>query len=75
MHATDYGADFKKMDFKNSFNSTHFQLEIQSPLSDIKFIADRYGFQHKFRPNQGGPLYDVWFEKELLIEFTSDEIR
>jgi hypothetical protein len=75
MYSTEYGADFKKLDFNMSYNSTHFQLEIKTPLKDIKSIADRYSLQHKFRPSRGGPLYDVWFEKEFLIEFVSDEIR
>jgi hypothetical protein len=75
MYSTEYGADFKKLDFNMSYNSTHFQLEVKTPLKDIKAMADKYNLQHKFRPNRGGPLYDVWFEKEFLVEFVSDEIR
>ena len=75
MYSTDYGADFKKLDFDMNYNSTHFQLEVNVPLKDIKTIADKHGLAHKFRPTRGGPLYDVWFEKELLVEFVSDEIR
>lgn len=75
MYPTEYGADFKKQDVNMNYKSTHFQLEIKTPLKDIKSIADRYGLSHKFRPTRGGPLYDVWFEKELLVEFVSDEIR
>ncbi len=75
MHATEYGADFKKNESKQNFNSTHFQLEVQVPVSKIKVIADKYGFSHKFRPSRGGPLYDVWFEDQFLVEFVSDEIR
>lgn len=75
MHPTEYGADFKKLESKQNFNSTHFQLEVKTPLSDIKAIADKYGLSHKFRPYRGGPLYDVWFEDQLLVEFVSDEIR
>ncbi|WP_413291350.1 hypothetical protein [Bdellovibrio sp. HCB337] len=75
MHPTEYGADFKKLDFDMNYNSTHFQLEVKTPLSDIQEVADNYGLAHKFRPTRGGPLYDVWFEKMLLVEFVSDEIR
>ena len=65
MHPADYGADFKKLDYCQNFNSTHFQLEINFPLDTIKTVAKKYGFNHGFRPNRGGPLYDVWFENEL----------
>jgi len=75
MHSTEYGADFKKLEFKQNFNSTHFQLEVKTPLKDIKTIADKFGLAHKFRPSRGGPLYDVWFEEQLLVEFVSNEIR
>ncbi len=63
------------MDVKQNFNSTHFQIEVKTSLQDIKAVADRFGLTHKFRPSRGGPLYDVWFEEQLLIEFVSDEIR
>lgn len=75
MHSTGYGADFKKLEFRQNFNSTHFQLEVLTPLEDLQRIADRFGLKHKFRPNRGGPLYDIWFEDQLLVEFVSDEIR
>ena len=75
MHATEYGADFRKHESKQNFNSTHFQLEVQIPVSEIKVVAEKYNFPHKFRPSRGGPLYDVWFEDQFLVEFVSDEIR
>ncbi len=75
MHATDFGADFKKMDFNMNYKSTHFQLEVSNALDAIKLVAEKYKFRHAFRPSRGGPLYDVWFEDQFLIEFTSDEIR
>lgn len=75
MYETEYGADFQIQEKPQSFNSTHFQLEVGAPLSHIKAVAEKYGLRHKFRPNRGGPLYDVWFEAQLLVEFTSDEIR
>jgi hypothetical protein len=75
MHATEYGADFQKLNSKQNFNSTHFQLEVTTPVEEIKIIANKYGLSHKFRPHRGGPLYDVWFEDQLLVEFVSDEIR
>lgn len=75
MHPTEFGADFKKLESKQNFNSTHVQLEVSVRLVDIQSIADKYGFSHRFRARRGGPLYDVWFEKEFLVEFVSDEIR
>ena len=75
MHPTETGANFRKLDIGLSFNSSHFQLEVKTPLSDIKAIANRYSFHHYFRPRQGGPLYEVWFEDQFLVEFVSDEIR
>lgn len=75
MHPTEYGADFVKLDFLMNYNSTHFQLEVKTPLEEIQRIANQYNFKNSFRPHRGGPLYDVWFEKEFLVEFVSDEIR
>ena len=75
MHATDYGADFKKMDSNINYKSTHFQIEVDVALAKIKIIADKNKFRHSYRPNRGGPLYDVWFEEQLLVEFSSDKIR
>ena len=74
MHETDYGADFKKMPEPQNYNSTHFQIEANISLDHIKKIADKYEINHKFRPNRGGPLYDVWIEDQLLVEFVSEEI-
>lgn len=75
MHPTEYGADFKKLDLKQNFNSTHFQIEVKTPLMEIKAVAEKFNLTHKFRPSRGGPLYDVWFEDQFLVEFVSDEIR
>ena len=32
-------------------------------------------FTTAFRPRLGGPLYEVWLESQILVEFVSDEIR
>ena len=58
-----------------NYKSTHFQLEVDATVNEIKLVADKNSFRHVFRANRGGPLYDVWFEDQLLVEFTSDEIR
>jgi hypothetical protein len=39
MHRTNYGADFKKQDTVQNFNSTHFQLEVTTPLSENKSVG------------------------------------
>lgn len=75
MHATDYGADFKAVGSAQAYNSTHVQLAVKTPLRDLQAVADQFGFVHKFRPNRGGPLYDIWFEEQFLVEFVSDEIK
>ena len=75
MIPTEVGANFKKLDIAQGFNSTHFQIEVDSPLDLIKEIAERYDCHHYFRPKFGGPLYEVWIEDQLLVEFVSDEIR
>ena len=76
MHPTDLGANFQKTDQKLPYNSTHFQLRCNQPLEKIKEISDKHGCHHYLRASKrkGGPLYEVWIEKFLLVELTSEEI-
>ena len=75
MYPTEYGADFRKFGHPQNFNSTHFLLEIDFPLIELQKVPDKYKCRHSFRPRFGGPLYDVWIEDQLLVEFISDEIK
>ena len=75
MFDADFGADFKLMDEPQNYNSTHFLIETDTSVSNIKAIADKYDCNHKFRERFGGPLYDVWVEEQFLIEFVSEEIK
>lgn len=75
MFNADFGADFKLMTESQNFNSTHFLLETDVALDKIKTVAEKHDCKHQFRARFGGPLYDVWFEEQFLVEFVSDEIK
>lgn len=76
MYPTTCGADFKKTDEMLSYNSTHFQLRVNLPLENMSKIAKKYNCQQFLRTSKsrGGPLLEIWIEKFLLVEFTSEEI-
>ena len=71
----NYAAEYKLLDFEQNFNSTHFLIETEQAVSHLIEVADKYDLYHRFRPRFGGPLYEIWIEQEMLIEFISDEIR
>jgi hypothetical protein len=75
MQPTELGANFKKVETPHGYNSTHFQIETDIPVSTIKAVADKHKCHNYFRPRFGGPLYEVWIEDQILVEFVSDEIR
>ena len=50
-------------------------LETAQSLDHLKAVAESHGLHHRFRPRLGGPLYEVWLENQILVEFVSDEIR
>ncbi len=68
-------ASFTKTDLPVSYyNACHVQLSVDVSLAHIQYIASQHGCRHYFRPASGGPLYEVWLEEQILIEFVSDEI-
>ena len=71
----EYAAYYKLVDVEQNFNSTHILLETVKSVNHLKRVADKYDLYHCFRPRFGGPLYEVWIEQEILIEFISNEIR
>lgn len=75
LYPTELGANFKPANAPHGYNSTHFQMEVDVSMEHIKSVADKYKLHHCFRPRFGGPLYEVWIEDQLLVEFVSDEIR
>lgn len=50
-------------------------LETEQSLDHLKAVAEVHGLHHRFRPRLGGPLYEIWIESQVLVEFVSDEIR
>jgi len=55
--------------------SIHFMLETVQSLDHLKAVADKHELHHRFRPRLGGPLYEIWIESQILVEFVSEEIR
>jgi len=70
-----YAAEYRPFEAIQNFNSTHFQLETEQSLDHLKAVADKHELHHRFRPRLGGPLYEIWIESQILVEFVSDEIR
>lgn len=70
-----YAAEYTSREEAQNFNSTHFQLETEQSLDHLKAVAEKYELHHRFRPRLGGPLYEIWIESQILVEFVSDEIR
>lgn len=70
-----HAAEFRPVEEVQNFNSTHFLLETAQSLDHLKAVAESHGLHHRFRPRLGGPLYEVWLESQILVEFVSDEIR
>lgn len=75
MQLTESGFSFQKIEGLSVPNSVHIQLETALPLRHIQKIADQFSCPHHFRPQSGGPLYEVWLESQFLVEFVSPEIR
>ena len=70
-----YAAEYRLLEVGQNFNSTHFMLETEQSLDHLKAVADKHELYHRFRPRLGGPLYEIWIESQILVEFVSDEIR
>ena len=70
-----YAAEYLLAEEKQNFNSTHCMLETEQSLDHLKAVAEKHELHHRFRPRLGGPLYEIWIESQVLVEFVSDEIR
>lgn len=69
------GAEYQQQEQRQNFNASHVMIETKKSVEWLKRTADKHGLVHRFRPSFGGPLYDIWLEKYLLIEFFSKEIE
>lgn len=58
-----------------TYSNAHCLLEYSGKLQTIVDVAEKYGLKHRFRERFGGPLYELWLEDNLLIEFISKEIK
>ncbi|MGR5354099.1 hypothetical protein ACPV40_19090 [Vibrio alfacsensis] len=67
-------ATYEEQGGKQNFNASHFMLEANKTVDELVAIAEKYQLVHRFRKHFGGPLYEVWLEDGLLVEFCSDEI-
>ena len=70
----EHAAIYEKQPQTQNFNAVHVMLVANQSLAELIQIADKYGLTHRFRARFGGPLYEIWLEAELLVEFCSDEI-
>ena len=72
---SDHGAEYRQQTQRQNFNASHVMIETDKSVEWLKSTADKHSLVHRFRSRFGGPLYDVWLEKHLLIEFFSKEIE
>ncbi|MGF1704240.1 hypothetical protein L4D09_28595 [Photobacterium makurazakiensis] len=70
-----HAAVYERQDKSQEFNASHFMLEANKDINELARIADKHGLVHRFRARFGGPLYEVWLEDSLLVEFWSREIQ
>ena len=70
----EHAAVYVKQAENQNYHACHFMLETNKSVTELMQIADKYGLTHRFRARFGGPLYEVWLESSLLVEFTSQEI-
>ncbi|ALM70763.1 TPA: hypothetical protein RQL13_004418 [Vibrio vulnificus] len=70
----DLAAIYEEQGENQNFHASHFMLEANKTVDELATIAEKYQLVHRFRKHFGGPLYEVWLEDGLLVEFCSDEI-
>ena len=70
----EHAATYEKQDKVQNFHASHFMIEASLSVLELANIADKYELMHRFRRKFGGPLYEIWLEEGLLVEFSSDEI-
>ena len=70
----DLAAIYEEQGENQNFHASHFMLEANKTVDELATIAEKYQLVHRFRKYFGAPLYEVWLEDGLLVEFCSDEI-
>ncbi|EHH2488994.1 hypothetical protein D8T49_22945 [Vibrio vulnificus] len=70
----DLAAIYEEQGKNQNFHASHFMLEANKTVDELVAIAEKHQLVHRFRKHFGGPLYEVWLEDGLLVEFCSDEI-
>ncbi|GMQ46681.1 hypothetical protein [Vibrio sp. 10N] len=70
----ELAATYKEQDDPQNFHASHFMLEANKTVDELAAIAEKHQLVHRVRKHFGGPLYEVWLEDGLLVEFYSDEI-
>ncbi|OOE63669.1 hypothetical protein [Salinivibrio kushneri] len=70
----DLAAIYEEQGEKQNFHASHFMLEANKTVDELVAIAEKYQLTHRLRKHFGGPLYEVWLEDSLLVEFCSAEI-
>lgn len=70
----DLAAIYEEQGKNQNFHASHFMLEANKTVVELVAIAEKHQLAHRFRKHFGGPLYEVWLEDGLLVEFCSDEI-
>ena len=71
----EHAATYVRQPAPVAFNAAHVMLETTQSIEALACIADQHDLVHRFRPRFGGPLYEVWLDEALLIEFWSPEIQ
>ncbi|OOF01844.1 hypothetical protein BZG79_15005 [Salinivibrio sp. MA427] len=70
----DLAAIYEEQGEKQNFHASHFMLEANKTVDELVAIAENYQLTYRFRKHFGGPLYEIWLEDGLLVEFWSAEI-
>ena len=72
---TPGGAEFETRAKAAGPGSTHINLEVSATGEEIIQLAKRYGLKHHFRPDHGGPLHEIWFGEELMVELVTSDLN
>lgn len=70
-----HAAEYNDQKQEQNFNASHVMIETEKSVEWLRAIAEKHSLVHRFRSKFGGPLYEVWIEDYLLVEFLSEEIK
>lgn len=71
----EHAAEYREQKQAQNFSASHIMIETDKRVEWLRGIAEKHCLAHRFRSRFGGPLYEVWIEDHLLIEFISAEIK